>query len=481
MRKLLMALFILVDLVVIGAVVGGYLFIKSDGFKSSVETLMSESTTTGVTIESIDLHWVGLKLKGIRLPNPNPHQDDFFKTNTLEVNIDWKPLLKKNLVIRSFNIQRPELVLHQSESGGIKLPFKKKAEGAQMPSANKLPFLDGEIQLKTLILKDAKITVFDPSGERLLLTEGADIQGELSNQNGIWKLKSNLGINQLIAGSVLTFDALDSPLSYQENTLELPTITGRCYEGNVKGDARVDFNPEIPTYSFQLEGEGIDMDTLMQSFGKDPGFVEGVLTMQLRGKGNTNVPKDVKGQGSFRVAPVKMLTSKTTNSSGDQFWMFDTVYVVSQVTQTAGKFLGLDLDGTFDALESEFTIRDQLIDYQRLEVLSKSIRINMTGTVSFAKQLDLRGEITIQPGESSLFAQLAGTVADSIRKKGGKIPFKITGNAENPKVEIELVETGLDLGLDLLDSLLGPKQDEDSEEGEKSGGIKSLLDGVFGN
>ncbi|MEM1156632.1 MAG: AsmA-like C-terminal region-containing protein [Verrucomicrobiota bacterium] len=467
MKKLvsiLLIMFLLVILVVAGTALAGYLYLKSDGFKSRVEQAISQYTTTPASIDSLGIGITGITLQGLVVPNEAPLTDTFLETGTFELKLKWLSLLEEIPSIDAIHIGGPSLALHQAASGGMQLPIQET--GADSSAASGL-----DLVLRELVIQDGSFQAFDPEGQPLIQIQGLNLGGDVKRLSGDWRLESNLSTRSIVAGPYITVSDVGSPLTMAGKIIELPDVQGSFYGGSLNGQTKLDLNSDDPIFVFKLNAVGSDMDQMLQSFGKEPGFMQGPLDFSLSGQGKASMPKNLAGQGNFKIAPAKMPKL--------------------QVAKMLGGILGVKLiqDGTFDEVSGTFTIRDQQVDFSELDVISENVSVQLSGTVGFDAQLDLQGKVILEPGATDVFSKLFGQTADRIRSEMRELPLTITGPSSQPKVEVDTIQVGLDTGKNLLNRFLFNQEETDQTESAESDSISddpveavdSLIKGFLGN
>ncbi|MEM6884610.1 MAG: AsmA-like C-terminal region-containing protein [Verrucomicrobiota bacterium] len=463
MRKLLTALLIFTFLLVIilsGAAVAGYFYLKSDGFKTKVEETVSQNTTTPVTINSLGISLSGITMQGLEIPNDEPLSDNFLATREFELKLKWMSLLEEMPAIDAIRIGAPALILHQSAAGGMHLPLKDAGDGTGGQSTS----TGIDLLLKELKIEEGRFQAYDPEGAQLLVIDGFNLSGDVRRISGDWKLASSLSTQSIVAGPYITVKDASSPLTMDKKIVSLPELYGTFYQGSLDGMSQVDLNPDDPTFSFALKGVGSDMDKMMQSFGKEAGFMQGSLNFELSGNGNASAPKNLSGKGNFSIAPAKMPKL--------------------QAARILGSILGIKLmqDGTFEQVKGTFTLNDQVVDFSQLEVISENVSVKLTGTVGFDTQLNLQGNIILEPGATDVFSKLFGQTADEIRSEVREVPLTITGLSSKPDVKVNTVQVGLDAGKSLLNRFLfNQDESEENPTDEPVEQVDSIIKGLFGN
>jgi len=459
MKKILIILGTLFVLLIGGAALAGYLYLQSDGLKTTLESKLSEQTTTPVSIGSLSPGWSGLVLRELKIPNEKPYADSFLETANFTLEVDWFSLLGEEPEIKAVRIGQPKLHLHQGAGGGMVLPLANKDPAAQ--PAKPLP----DLVLSDFQILDALVRAVDPEGKQIFKASGLSMESRLASRAGEWSLDGSLDVSELVGGPILTVTGVRSPVSLASKVLSLPSISGASYSGTVEGQAALDTNPADPEFTFRLNADGVDMDQMMQDFGKEPGFMQGKCRMALTGKGVASAPKELSGEGNFSISPAIMPKLKAA--------------------RILGSLLGLKVmeDGTFKEVRGTFTITSQKVDFSTLEVVSDNVSVVLSGSVGFDTRLDLKGDVVIEPGAAVAFGQLFGTSADRVRQETRRVPITITGPSSQPKVALEPVGAGLELGRELINRFLVPKEEAKSgSEGEleEVPDTEALLRGILG-
>lgn len=435
-------------------------YLNSGTLKTLLESRLSEATTTPVTIEELSPSWTGLVLEGVRIPNEPPYTDDFLLTRAFALKLDWFSLLAEAPEIQAVVIRNPVLVMHQTEEGGMALPLVASGDGAGTGSGAS----GRDLSLEALNLEEAIARAVGPDGGQLFLAEGISMNSSVQLVGGAWQSAGSLACRKLVAGPVLTFTNLSSPLEFTGGRLLLSEIKGSAYDGKVLGSSGVDFNQADPVFRFVYEGEQLSADQLMQDFGQPAGSVSGALGLSIEGEGRASEPKNLKASGQFSMTPARVAKLEAARVLGD--------------------ILGIQVmkDGSFQEIVGTFKISDQTIHFSKLDVVSENVSVTLSGAVGFDQRLNLKGQVVVEPGASIVSTSLLGRKVDSERQRVRVLPLTITGTSGDPKVQIDWVGAGLEAGLDLMNRFLRPEEKGGSDRGkEPAEAVDSLIQGIFGN
>ncbi|MGF1678036.1 MAG: AsmA-like C-terminal region-containing protein [Candidatus Methylacidiphilales bacterium] len=464
-RKVLLYLIMGLVVALFLAAVGGWIFLKSDHLRKKVESMAARQTGTKVEVRSLSLAWNGLVLQGLNIPNPSPYTDRFLFVEEVALEVPWIKLIRGDMDLKTLTVRDSVVTIHQRPQGGFALPVAPREATPQPTTANSETKHPPDARLQMWKLKNSHFDIFDESGDQLIRVEGADAQGDLALIEGVARTQGTVRIGKVTVMSDLHFENTESGFLYEGSRLDLEPIRATAYAGTLTGTSYLDLEDESGMFRFDLSGKEIDTDLLMRSFGKPEQWMQGTLDLNFKAQGLLDHPKDLKGTGDFVIEPVHMPHLK--------------------ISKVLGALLGIKLleDGTFESIQGNFRVDNQKVTFTRLDVQSEHLVVFLKGTVGFDQQLNLSGELVLQPGVAASFEQLFGQTADQVRQDERRLPLRITGTSSDPKVSLDGVGTAIDIGRSLLERFLKPQNPEEGSEPEgelKEADLDALMKGLFG-
>jgi hypothetical protein len=93
---------------------------------------------------------------------------------------------------------------------------------------------------------------------------------------------------------------------------------------------------------------------------------------------------------------------------------------------------------TFETLDTEFTLVNGVVDFKRIYLLNPQLELNGGGTMTLGRQaLNIGMEATLSPQPSAKASR--GRTSEFFKNRRGRlvVPLTVTGDAENPAVNID--------------------------------------------
>lgn len=440
-------------------------YINSAKFKSQLVEQTARYTTTEPFLGSFSPRWSGLEADEFYIPNEAPHADRFIGASHMVLKVRWSTLLSSNPIIDGLIIDSPSVSVHQTASGALALPLKNKPSGDGPRGFALTP----DFQLDNIDLSDGSFVLRTADSEELVRAEGFNLDGNLAMVFGSWRAEAAVTLEKLTVFPGLTLRDVQSPLTYIDNDLVLPEITAAAYSGTVRGNSKLSIAGTRPSFGFDLNAEGLELDAILTDLDVAPGTAQGTLAIRVSGAGAIAEPRQLLGRGNFTLQPARIPKL--------------------QAARVLGSLLGIREieNGTFESIISDFEIRNETVHLDNLVVRGENLSIELRGTVDFNKQLDLKGNVVLAPGAALSFASLFGETADSVRQETRRLPITITGPAQKPNISLDPAGTGLEVGREVWKRLMGTDNKSDStgqpgnpDSTKKPSGLESILEGILG-
>ncbi|MEO0453966.1 MAG: AsmA-like C-terminal region-containing protein [Verrucomicrobiota bacterium] len=448
MKKLFIGLVVLIFIAVVA--LGGALFwlqsyVNSDDFVRQIEGQASKAVGAPVSIDSIGLSLEGLEANQVMIPNAKPFEaDHFLKLGQASISIVWKSLFADSVEVTEIQLRQPNLRIYQGNDGGLLLPFAESSSTAASGTAESSAEEKASgLSIALLNLTEGTIELRDSEGEMLVTANGLSVQTNYNAApSGAVAGSGKVIVDQLLLAGGIKVTQLSSPLELIGNQIQLTAIQGQAYEGSVNGTATVELaenEGESGAYACDLNVADASLAALTASNEKP---MQGVVALEADIAGKLDDPKEGKGKGTLLVTDLAV-------PGVDSF-------------KTLGSVLGLDVlsQGKADRLDGEFKIGQQRLTFSKLDLDSKGVDVQLTGTLTFEKMLNLSGQAVIEAGASSLFNDLAGDLLDNERQKPRSIPLRITGPIDAPKIDAETGAILQDLKRGLMNRFLNPSSED---------------------
>jgi len=449
MKKIAIALGILALLFVllIGACIfGTFHYLNSDGFRDTIVLGVNKNFQTQLHVESLSVGLGGVELQGIRIPNLPPHQqENFLAVKSLKINFKWFGNSPGSLPIGKIEVSDPALSLYITEKGGADFPFKLPPSLGTTPgtqnSAPTSPADQINLSLSDINVQNASLKVSGSDNSTLLESSGADVTAAYDKHGADQKATANLQVGTVRIMPGVQISNFKAPLIYESNQVKVSQFTADCHGGHIKGLA----SANLINGKFNAEAHLQDVETagLLTDLGSAPDTMNGNLTLNFTGQGLISDARNLSGQGDLKIPSPIIGKLQAFKDLGGLIGMVGGVSALK--------------DGKFDEINSKFTLAEQKIKLDPLNVDSRNLSIQMSGTVGFDKKLDLTGNVRLAPGLLQV-TEAAGKVgnllggllgggnqnpppdaasaqpADNKAAAAINMPLTVTGTADNPKV-----------------------------------------------
>lgn len=231
------------------------------------------------------------------------------------------------------------------------------------------------------------------------------------------------------------FSNLKARLSFKHGVLTIKDLTTLLYGGLLSGDAKIDFNNEIPSpdrgtqgqaYNLNLKVQDVDTNALLTAYTslKDTfyGRLLGDIRIDTKGKDDKDLLSNAKGEGNFVINEGRLAS-----------------FNIAKEVMALGLIKGYkDTSSTeFESLSGNFSIKEERLVLEEVRLKSEDVDIIAPyAIISLNREIDLKGKAVLSHAISSKIKNpLAGLVKD---EKGRiVIPFKAKGKVTAPKFSLD--------------------------------------------
>jgi AsmA protein len=234
MKKLGMILGALLVLI-IGAAIILPMFISADSFKPQIIAKVQEATGRTLTINgklSMKLFpTVGVTAEDVTLSNPKGFDDKapFVALKLLDVHVALLPLLAKQIEVKSFTLENPQLLLHVNKDGAQNWAFgdaPKQAAEAK-PASSGGAALPGNIMLGDVELKNGRVTYIDDTKKTRAEVSDVNVSIALKGLSSPFSVKGSGAWNKDTISVDAKLDSLQSFLDKKKTSVEASVKSAR--------------------------------------------------------------------------------------------------------------------------------------------------------------------------------------------------------------------------------------------------------------
>ncbi|HSR66777.1 MAG TPA: AsmA-like C-terminal region-containing protein [Acidobacteriota bacterium] len=246
------------------------------------------------------------------------------------------------------------------------------------------------------------------------------------------------------------------------NLLDAPRVTVQSQDGSFqlgqgtwKGQLQFEIASGGLSGSSRGQIEDIDINQLLSAFTESEDKVFGTLRvpeyqMQFQGADAQQIQDSLRGEGQFVVKSGRIAA----------FGLIDRLRRALNPQQARA-----ETATEFDEIASPFQIENRRFRTPDLRLASSALTLTAQGDLGFDRSLDYRAQLDLRGGLESILGPQAAAMARFLPQ--GKIPMKISGSFDDPKLEPDLSGGTQGAIRGLLEQFLRPKKEEKQEPPEQ--------------
>ena len=415
-----------------GAVFLAPVFFNLDRYRPEVISYFEQNTGKKVEIERLTMTFfprLEVHMDGFGVKSPPLFPPSYIvKVARTDAVLDFWPLLRRKVVIKSVVLEDPEINLVSDPDGpwNFENPETQNSKNTfPLDIIDKVVIHGGSLIVSNLLPSDAAGPVF---------FEAHDIVSELDNVNlaaivnpaspslngqGVWKAA------RLRFGAVETTN-VNCKFRLESKEIFFTELSAQAYTGKTTGDFSV--NLAKKTASFKADGRvsGINMSHLLASFQETRGRISGKLEGDLKLAGDiehTVSPlAGIHGTGHLKVTDGQV-PSLMLNSNLMKLAHFNDLGPAK------------DNPSSFKSISADLEFANLRISSKAIDIDGYGVDVDGSGSVSVSgtDELNYQGvaAITTKQGFlTNLFGRLEGA-----KLQDGKLsfPFRIGGTIDSPK------------------------------------------------
>jgi len=431
-RKIAIWLGAIAGCLLAGAVILAPIFLNLDRYRPEVISYFEQNTGKKVEIERLTMTFfprITVHMDGFGVKSPPLFPPSYIvKVARTDAVLDFWPLLRRKVVIRSVVLEGPEINLVSDPDGpwNFENPETQNSKNTfPLGIIDKVEIHGGSLIVSNLLPSDAAGPVF---------FEAHDIVSELDNVNlaaivnptspslngqGAWKA------GRLRFGAVETTN-VNCKFRLESKEIFFTDLSAQAYTGKTTGDFSVSLAKK--TASFKADGRvtGINMSHLLASFQETRGRISGKLEGDLKLAGDiehTVSPlAGIHGTGHLKVTDGQV-PSLMLNSNLMKLAHFNDLGPAKENPSS------------FKSISADLELANQRISSKAIDIDGYGVDVDGSGSVSVSgsDELNYQGvaAITTKQGFlTNIFGRLEGA-----KLEDGKLsfPFRIGGTIDSPK------------------------------------------------
>jgi len=433
--------------VVVLLIIAANLWLQSSEVQARLRQAVLEATGLPVKVQTTYFTpWGGVSLRGIQIVDSRSDSSDFLHIDGIQLRIKILPLLRKSLVVQEVVLREPRLTWQQTEDGIWEVPRERnapaEAEAAASPPQPSAPAnpeipeltLDEapqtttakapeaasgssfQVAVERLRTENGSLAILNRSGDRIVELRGLDLDSDVTGMD----VAGTLTAEELHLGQNLSVEGIEGAYSLADNVLTFQPLTGKLAGG--KATAVVRLLPAIPDIPFKatLTISDASIRELLQDASLPAEDSAGTVSGDFELRGEALNDKTFKGLGSLRADDAR----------------FEPIKFLAQL----GELLRVDelqLLELHDA-DASFSIADQKILVDSVNLRTENILIRAAGPVSFKGDLDLDGLMVVNEKLQNDLRGLLGSNFEASEEFPGskQLEFAVGGTVSRPTTDL---------------------------------------------
>jgi|GEM_PF-868358 len=402
-------------LTALGILVQSYM--QSREFIEKISQSFSDSIDGTVSVKSADINLLrGFSLEQVLVLSGDQPPLPFLSVEHSVLTYNPFSLFLKKLELTSIQLEHPKLSFTQAPDGNWWLP-RPEADTTPVVDTGLLAF---EMILKDIALNNGIVTVTRKDGAVVLDAHDISIDGSLkASELGI-ESSGELAIANTRMGKHFTIRNMKSPVTYKDEVLTIPSLTGTAYGGTATGSIEIDLRIGGPEFSITLNLGKLDLAQLITDFQGQSQWLDGKLTTTCEVTGRLEDPELLQGTGTMQITEGTL--------SGFAF--------LKELVQLFPdqKFP----ETSFENITGNYKIAEKKLTIYNLEAVSGNVQLTGTGTISIKRELNLDMRLSLSPEFTALLSPETAAKFNQREDEFSTITFTVTGTLDEP--ESNLIE-----------------------------------------
>ncbi|MEZ4753972.1 MAG: AsmA family protein [Bdellovibrionota bacterium] len=470
MKKVLI-ISILALILIVGCIFS-YLAINSDSilasFKPQLEKLASEKLESKVALGKLSLSVfpeTSIKIDKLTMTQPGSEK---LSLNNITLDVSLLPLLSKKLQINEFKLDKPIIKIistgQETYIAGLKPSKKNKASKAtknELVEADSTSDLPLDLNLKSFSINDATLELIDKTQGKVkqITNINLDSSLDISPVNNSAKLHSDA--NFKIQNETLRseFD-----LTTSSKLIDIPVIELDGFGGKINGKATIGLKG-VKAVTANVNALELNAAKAFDSLNPEKaGMIEGILNtfnLNLEGSAKNQLTESLTGKAeiNFTKGSIKGFNLVKEVLKGLAELPFFRDRLMSAVPEEHKAEI-ISENTAIESLTANFTIANQALSTNNLNILSTIFSLKGQGFISFKGAIKLDAQLVFNKAFSTGIADKIKEAKYLLNENGEiLVPLSLHGIAPDLRVLPDLktlAKMGLTQGIaDKASKLLG--------------------------
>ncbi len=431
-RKIALCLIGIAACLLAGVAFVAPMFLNVDRYRPEVISYFEQNTGKKVEIERLALTFfphITVHMYGFGVKSPALFPPSYIvKVARTDAALDFWPLLRRHVVIRSVVLEDPEINLVSDPDGpwNFENPETQNSKNTfPLGIIDKVLIDRGSLIVSNLLPSDAPGPVFFEAHDIASELDNVDLAAIVNptspslNGQGSWKA------GRLRFGAVETTN-VNSTFRLESKEIFFTSLNADSYRGKTTGDFSVSLAKRTATFKADARITGINMVQLLAAFQETRGRMTGILEGDLKLSGeieHTASPlAGMRGTGHLKVINGQV-PSLMLNSNLMKLAHFNDLGPAKENPSS------------FNSISTDLELANLRISSKAIDIDGYGVDVDGSGSVSVSgsDELNYQGvaAITTKQGFlTNMFARFEGG-----KLENGKLsfPFRIGGTIDNPK------------------------------------------------
>jgi uncharacterized protein involved in outer membrane biogenesis len=407
-------------------------FLNLDHYRPQIISYFEQSTGKKVEIERLAISFfprttIHIQNFGVKSPPLFP-PSYILKVPQADVVVDFWPLLRRNVVIRSLVLQQPVINLVSDPDGpwNFENPQTQNSKNLfPLGTIDKMTMNRGHLIVSNLLPSDAQGPVFLEAHDIYSELDQVDLAAIVNPASPSLKGQGHWEAARLRFGSVETTN-VTAKFRLEAKEVVFTDLKADAYSGKATGEFSVSLAKPTASFLADARMSGINMTRLLASFHEERGRITGTLAGDLKLLGNiehTNNPlAHMRGIGHVKVVNGEV-PSLMLNANLMKLAHFNNLGPAKENP------------ASFSSISTDLELQNLRITSKLIDIDGYGVDVDGSGSVSVSGSDDLNyhgvATITTKQGFfTNTLARFAGA-----KMVDGKLtfPFRIEGKIEEPK------------------------------------------------
>jgi hypothetical protein len=408
--------------------------------------------------------WSGIVISGLSLPGAADSKQPLLDIRKIHVGIDLFALLQSRLIVNNLSLLSPSFAFRQStkppvpkeetQAASLTLPSDHLPQAPSDLVQTQVPATSSKVraemppaQIHAFRVDDGSAVFFDAKGAKILELEGVFVE---AHPDGKDKFQGTYRIAKGVLWDTIIPRAFEGSFQWNKGQLSLPDIKASLAGGRLSGQIEW-----LPNKSFVIAAiiEDASLEKLAADAGLEAVRTQGLFNSKLALQGTAGQPGTFTGTAEVNLAEARLEPIELIRQLGELLRVEELQLL------------------TLQNAEAGFTIANNQVVVDRLELASENLMIDAVGTTGFNGDLNLKARLHVN---EKLRKETRGLIGKNLKPSETEgyshMPFSVTGTLARPKSDLLDKMVGLRIGQDvggLLKNLLrSPQKQKKKPEAE---------------